>query len=83
MTTNILASEILAHTTAPRALKVGDLAVFETYTRKLIGCRIARMWAAGEISSTAQIEVQVIGDQGCYRSGAKFTVDATIVTGAV
>lgn len=80
---DILATEILAHTTAPRALKVGDLATFLTYTNKKIGCRITRMWDAGEISNTAQIEVQVIEDQGCYRNGAKFTVDASIVNGAI
>lgn len=83
MQTQILAAEILAHTTTPRALRVGDLAVFETYGRQKIGCSITRMWAAGEISNTAQIEVKVIGDQGCYANGMKFTVDAEIVTGAV
>jgi hypothetical protein len=63
MTNSMLAPEMLAHVTVAPALKVGDLAVFETYTRNTIGCSISRMWAAGEISTTAQIEVKVIGDQ--------------------
>jgi len=68
---------------AARPLKVGDLAVFITYTGAKIGCSVKRMWAAGEISDTAQVEVQVIEDQGCYKHGAKFTLDAEIVLPAV
>ncbi len=65
------------------SITVGALAVFTTYNNKQIGCRVVRMWDAGDISNTAQIEVRVIGDQGCYRNGAKFTVDASIVQAAV
>jgi hypothetical protein len=79
----ILAPEVLAHTTVAPALKVGDLAAFQTYTRKWIGCSIVRMWDAGEISSTAQIEVRVVGDQGCYASGMKLVVEAAFVRGAL
>ena len=82
-TNDILAREILAHTAQPRALRVGDLAVFDTYGGQKIGCSISRTWAAGEISNTAQVEVKVVGDQGCYAHGMKFTVEASIVHGAV
>ena len=71
MMNNILAAEILAHITIAPALKVGDLAVFDTFGGQKIGCSITRMWDAGDISSTAQIEVKVIGNQGCYKHGMK------------
>lgn len=67
---------------AVRPLAIGMLAVFETYGRQKIGCRITRMWAAGEISNTAQVEVQVVGDQGCYRNGMKLTVEESVVAEA-
>jgi N-acetyl-gamma-glutamylphosphate reductase len=82
-TNSILAAEILAHTVAAPALKIGDLAVFETFNGKKIGCRIVRLWAAGEISNSAQIEVKVIGNQGCYANGMKLTVEASVVQGAI
>ena len=64
-------------------IKVGALAVFTTFNGKQIGCSVTRKWAAGQISREAQIEVKVIGDQGCYKNGAKFTLDAHMVRGAV
>lgn len=69
--------------TPDRSLKVGDLATFLTYNNKQIGGSITRMWAAGEISNSAQVEIRVIGDQGCYKNGSKLTVDAAIVQRAV
>ena len=81
-TATILANEITAHLTAGRALEVGDLAVFTDYRNQQIGCRVVRMWAAGEISSEAQIEIRIVGKNGFY-SGAKITVDASKVRGAI
>lgn len=52
MTNEILAPEILAHTTVARDLVVGDLAVWVDYKGREIGCRVTQVWAPGELGGT-------------------------------
>jgi phosphopantetheine adenylyltransferase len=77
----MLAPEILAHMTADRDLRVGDLAVFVDYKGREVGCSITRMWAAGEVSREAQIQIRVISPE--TMRGAVFTVDAQKVRRAI
>ncbi len=85
MNNTMLANEMAAHFEVARDLRVGDLAVFTDYKGRQIGCRVTRMWAAGEISNSAQIECQVVGlsAQGPYQIGFRLVVEASKVRGAV
>lgn len=81
----MLAAEMTAHFVAAPALRVGDLAVFTDYAGRSIGCRVRRMFAAGEIASSAQVEVSICGLSvpAPYTIGATFTLDASKVKGAI
>lgn len=83
--TDILAPEILAHTITPRALQVGDLAVWRDRAGREVGCTVTRAWKAGEITTAAQVEIKMCGLSvpAPYYIGCKLVVDATAVRRAV
>ena len=82
MTDNtMLANEMSAHFSVARELRVGDLAVFTDYAGRDVGCSVTRMWAAGEISNSAQVEVRVCGlsAPAPYSIGSKMVIEGSKV----
>lgn len=68
---------------AAEVLQPGDLGVFCDYKGRNIACRVVRVWAAGEITREAQLEIFVVDNTHPYPYGAQFTVDASKVTKVV
>lgn len=86
MTTNtMLAPEMTVHLTTARDLEVSDLAVFTDYAGREVGCRVTRIWAAGVISTFAQVEVRICGLAVVkpYSLGEVYVVDADKVRRAI
>ncbi len=74
----------LALPVAAPELRAGDLAVFVDHAGRQIGCRVLQIWAAGVVSTTAQVKVSVAGLSAPepYRIGMALTLDAAQVKGA-
>jgi hypothetical protein len=75
----MLANEITSHLSVPRALQVGDLAVFVDYKGREIGCKVTRIEAGTVWCQVAGLETW----QHCYKIGDVIAVDASKVRRAV
>lgn len=53
--------------------------VFTDIKGRKVNAKVTKRWHAGEITTTAQVQIQIVGTQYCYPCGARFTVDASMV----